>query len=34
MEIAKPDPLDMKSINTQVAHYIRWTKANDSIVGQ
>ena len=33
MEIAKPDPIDSKSTNAQMAHYIRWTKANDSIVG-
>ena len=33
MEIGKPDPLDTKSTNAQVAHYIGWTKANDSIVG-
>ena len=33
MEIAKPDPIDSKSTNAQVAHYIGWTKANDSIVG-
>ena len=32
MEIAKPDPIDSKSTNAQVAHYIGWTKANDSIV--
>ena len=33
MEITKPDPIDSKSTNAQVAHYIGWTKANDSIVG-
>ena len=33
MEIAKPDPIDSKSTNAQMAHYIGWTKANDSIVG-
>ena len=33
MEIAKPDPIDSKSTNAQVAHYIGWTKANDLIVG-
>ena len=33
MEIAKLDPIDSKSTNAQVAHYIRWTKANDPIVG-
>ena len=33
MEIAKPDPINSKSTNAQVAHYIRWTKANDLIVG-
>ena len=33
MEIAKPDPIDSKSTNVQVAHYIGWTKANDLIVG-
>ena len=33
MEITKPDSIDSKSTNAQVAHYIRWTKANDLIVG-
>ena len=33
MEITKPDPIDSKSIDAQVAHYIGWTKANDFIVG-
>ena len=33
MEIAKPDHIDSKSTDAQVAHYIRWTKANDLIVG-
>ena len=33
MEITKPDPIDSKSTDVQVAHYIGWTKANDSIVG-
>ena len=33
MEIAKPDPINSKSTDAQVAHYIRWTKANDSIIG-
>ena len=33
MEITKPDPIDSKSTDAQVAHYIGWTKANDSIVG-
>ena len=33
MEIAKLDPIDSKSTDAQVAHYIGWTKANDSIVG-
>ena len=33
MEIAKPDPIDSKSTDAQIARYIRWTKANDSIVG-
>ena len=32
MEIAKPDPIDSKSTDAQVAHYIGWTKANDSII--
>ena len=32
MEIAKPDPINSKSTNAQVAHYIGWTKANDLIV--
>ena len=32
MEIAKPDPIDSKSTNAQIAHYIGWTKANDLIV--
>ena len=32
MEITKPDPIDSKSTNAQVAHYIGWTKTNDSIV--
>ena len=33
MELAKPDPIDSKSTDAQVAHYIGWMKANDSIVG-
>ena len=33
MEITKTDPIDSKSTDAQVAHYIRWSKANDSIVG-
>ena len=33
MEIAKPDPINSKSTDAQVAHYIGWTKVNDSIVG-
>ena len=33
MEIAKPDPIDSKSTDAQMAHYIGWTKANDSIIG-
>ena len=33
MEIAKPNPINSKSTDAQVAHYIGWTKANDSIVG-
>ena len=32
MDIAKPDPIDFKSTDAQVAHYIGWTKANDSII--
>ena len=32
MEIAKPDPIDSKSTDAQVSHYIGWTKANNSIV--
>ena len=32
MELAKPDPIDSKSTDAQVAHYIGWTKANNSIV--
>ena len=32
MELAKPDPIDSKSTDAQVAHYIGWTKANDSII--
>ena len=32
MEIAKPDPIDFKSTDAQIAYYIGWTKANDSIV--
>ena len=32
MEITKLDPIDSKSTNAQIAHYIGWTKANDSIV--
>ena len=33
MEITKPDPINSKFTDAQVAHYIGWTKANDSIVG-
>ena len=33
MEIAKLDSIDSKSTNAQMAHYIGWTKANNSIVG-
>ena len=33
MEITKPDPINSKSTTAQVAHYIGWTKANNSIVG-
>ena len=33
MELAKPDPIDSKSTDAQVPHYIGWTKANDSIIG-
>ena len=33
MEITKPDSINSKSTGAQVAHYIGWTKANDSIVG-
>ena len=33
MEIAKPDPIDSKSTDAQVAHYIGWTKTNDLIIG-
>ena len=32
MEITKPDHIDSKSTNAQVAHYIGWTKVNDSII--
>ena len=32
METAKPDSIDSKSTDAQVAHYIGWTKANDSII--
>ena len=32
MEIAKPGPIDSKSTNAQVAHYIGWTKTNDLII--
>ena len=32
MEIAKLDSIDSKSTNAQMAHYIGWTKANNSIV--
>ena len=32
MEITKPDPIDSKSTDAQMAHYIGWTKANDSII--
>ena len=32
MEITKPDPIDSKSTDAQVAHYIRWAKGNDPIV--
>ena len=33
MEIAKLDPIDSKSTDAQVAHYIGWMKVNDSIIG-
>ena len=33
MEIAKLDPIDSKSTNAQVTHYIGWMKPNDSIIG-
>ena len=33
MEIAKLDPINSKFTDVQVAHYIGWTKANDSIIG-
>ena len=33
MEITKPDHIKSKSTDAQVAHYIGWTKVNDSIVG-
>ena len=33
MEITKLDPIDSKSTDAQVAHYIGWTKVNNSIVG-
>ena len=33
MEIAKPDPIDSKSTDAQMAHYIGWMKANNSIIG-
>ena len=33
MEITKPDSIDSESTNAQVAHYIGWTKAKDSIIG-
>ena len=33
MEIAKPNSIDSKFTNAQVAHYIGWMKANDSIIG-
>ena len=33
MEIAKSDSINSKFTNAQVAHYIGWTKANDSIIG-
>ena len=33
MEIAKPDPINSKSTDAQVAHYIGWTKTNDLIIG-
>ena len=32
MELAKPDPIDSKSTDAQVAHYIGWMKANNSII--
>ena len=33
MEITKLNPINSKSTNAQVAHYIGWMKANDSIIG-
>ena len=33
MEPAKSDPIDSKSTDAQVAHYIGWTKVNNLIVG-
>ena len=33
MDIKNPNPMDTMSTDVQVAHYIGWTKADDSIVG-